>query len=287
MLQLIAKSVWTELEIGDRIRRGASGIEVQILNPGTDPFMKEGWYDVSLAKYVMAVHTPLVSCGGYTDDYGIETERGRDMADEVIKRASRIASGPRLNCDPVKIILHLDTPLDGLKDSGEYDRLIRWLRNKAEEHPELELYVENTIMETDQPCTCADIARIVNMMNVGTCLDICHAQMTDYLTGGKFPLDEFYRQMKGTLRWIHMSKATDEGEGYGNGTGHGHSLSRYNKEDLSLLGNIFMLNELSGYSGGICLEVQERNYNSAVNFTKTKEACESAVAVFYPEKLAG
>jgi len=285
MTEFIAKSKWVPSELNDRLHRGASKVEIQILEPDLDPFLRESWWDGTFVPHVAAVHTPLVTAGDVTDDYSIDTKKGREIILDICNRAARIAEkGQR----PVSIITHLGKTMNELKAEGSLGKLIEWTRNLCVNFPQLEIMIENTIMSGEDPCACAKLAASVGCRNTGTCLDICHAQMVEHKArvmsfrdGWRGPepmsLSRFYSNMASTLKWIHLSQATDCGTGLGSGKGHGAAFRKADFRDMLLLEQIIWLNRKYGFTGGLCVEVQEDDYGNAVNFTSTVLAYETAL----------
>lgn len=285
MTEFIAKSKWVSSELSDRLQRGASKVEIQILEPDIDPFLRESWWDGSFVQHVAAVHTPLVNMGNITDDYSIDTKKGREIILDICNRAVRIADKVQR---PVSVITHLSRNINQLRSDGDLGKLIDWLRHMCVTYPQLEFMVENTIMSGDDPCACAKLVMSAGCRNIGTCLDICHAQMVEHKAriesfrdGWRGPepmsLARFYSTMASTLKWLHLSQATDCGTGLGSGKGHGAAFHKADYRDMLLLEQIIWLNKKYGFTGGLCIEVQEDDYSNAVNFTSTVLAYETAL----------
>lgn len=273
-IHYIAKASFDDVQIMDRLERGADAIEIQIGNPKTDPFMTGGGLDISLdpLPFIYSIHTPLWE--GY--DYPIDTDMGMHLLKKVSDRADVIVE---LTKQPLIIVCHLYLSVTDMKNAGLYKPLVKQMRKLADRHPGLTYVIENVTRRLADPFDNARLAEKIDRKNVGSCLDTCHAMMTIHnlhmLTVGacnptgandykEYTMEDAFRACKSSCMHLHLANAINTGDGIGYGNGHGVAFTMDTQAELE---NILDLYEQFGYDMPVVLEVKEDDYTKAENFS--------------------
>jgi hypothetical protein len=282
-MEIYAKSKLNQ-NIYDKVRKGASAIEIHL----DDDFMEANdYWDEKIVNEVpiVAVHTPLIK----GDDANIEIFKNRKTLIKTCNFARRIAETQNHS---VMIICHLGTDPYLLKSLGAYDSLVFFMRDLVNTYECLTFAVENvtpfstgdqnnlafrTVAYDSYPRFVKDVGH----ERVGTCLDTCHAMMTERLltnvsnylchdaeTFGNNTLncdmEAFFKANQDTIKWIHLSNS----KSHGLYEDHGRP---FEKEDADDLRKIMQLYKKYCYSCPITVEVREQDYADAVNYMTTCE----------------
>lgn len=280
----IAKSAWDKSQVADKMRRGACGLEIQLLDPRKETFLtsKAKVLDDSILKYTIeAVHMPLSN----GIDMEIEDVDGQYYFPYVCEFANEIA---RIQQRRVIVVIHLHTTISNLKLYGLYDKVCKSLTAMAKKFPNVTIAVENTPYFFDVPYSNVELVETIGLSNVGTCLDTCHAMMTERIIHDlskdfrcrKASLEGFFEKNKDVCKLIHLADCVDAGTGYGNNKGHGVSFDMSTLDSIPVLKRIFSYYRYYDYKCNITLEVREDDFLNCVNFSKTLEACDHVISSF-------
>ena len=290
--QLVAKAALISEQIDDRISRGATAIEIQLL----DEFLVDKKINLDIIKDidVVAVHMPLTK----GEDFPIEYLEGRNYFKQTCKLANKIGV---LKNHKVIVVVHITTSVSELKKTGlldvikitilkelnKYDNIIIALENPSsfsyQKQKNLVFNSSVSINEGHISLANVELAKHINHERCGVCLDVCHALMDehnlawidtyfDYLmldTIGKNNrlFDEIFNQCKPYLKLIHLSYS----EHHGYGKYHGLPYVKYSHDDkpFNIMKHIQQLYSSIETKPPITIEVCEHNVNHAINFTKT------------------
>ncbi len=288
-MKYIAKSAWGVENVLDKLERGAAGIEIQLLNPDNEKCLEMGYKVEDAFKLfpIVCIHTPL---NAKTDcNYNIETPRGQIEFIRTLFLAEKLMdkTSSRMN-----IVCHMNLGIKVLQELEILYRTMDFIAIQALLHPNVIINVENVVNRMTGVYDNTILVRNINLPNVGTVIDTCHALMSENFTGkitdnGAHtnvdftyqPLEECFKQNKDVCRWIHLNNAINTGELLGTGDGHSTPFSSDNKEDMETLTRILKLYKTLDLKPAICLEVKEEDYFNCVNFSKTKKACDEVFKI--------
>ena len=280
-MKYIAKAKWANENIEDKLRRGAEGIEIQLLNPEDEECLKDEYIiPESFRKYnIVCLHTPLMK----ENNFEIDVADGRKWLPKVVNLAEKIIS--YTNKD-INIVCHMQQSKQVLMEVGLYDEIKEEFKQIALNHPRIIFNVENVIRligANDH----VDFVKEINLPNVKTTLDVCHAMMTQDLTGritdyGNYnhqaykyvTVEDIFKANEGVCGWIHLNNSKDTGEGFGCGTGHGAIFDEEDIVDMQYLEYIYKLIKLYTPDATICLEVREDDFFNCTGYSKTRSACQ-------------
>lgn len=184
--------------------------------------------------------------------------------------------------------MHLENEESQLKAFGLWESIVSYLRWYADRYKNLIFSVENVTRLIAEPFSNAALVKDIDRENVGTCLDTCHAIITQFRTAmieceniPAVTLDAFYSHNRKYMNWIHLNNATDAPEGFGYGSGHGVAFDISEDGDSRTLERImYMFSEYCqhithSYTLPICIEVQEDDYLfPPKNYILTKNSLE-------------
>ena len=275
-MQYFAKSNWSENRIKEKLNRGADGIEIQLLNPETDTFYKDNWKDYVYIKSskIKVVHFPLVK--GY--DFPIESIECQKIFNKTIERINEISE---ILEEKIRVVIHLEETVKTLKKVGLYDNLVLLMQKAADEYDNLIFTIENTgAHNLMQSFSNVIFVKDINRKNVLTCLDTCHAYITQdmlsSITKEKFNDDidicsvrDFFENNKDLCGLIHLCGAADYGDGFGHGKGHGVAFSGIADPQLNEIYNLY---KEYNYKCPCTIEVREDSYEDdtySYNFEDT------------------
>lgn len=273
-MELFAKAASTVDEMEEKLRRGAEGIEIQLLTPD-DPFFRGGWVDsvgTELAAKVRAVHLPLSGKCGY-GNYPVETPEGLAILEETCRVATELMS---LTEAEMHVICHYASLKPVLIKMGTYRFIAAYIRKIAEQYRDVHICIENTPFDfLNWDNDNVELAEDIGSPNVGTCLDTCHALITEKMTRvtahltGKEPmaLERIFRANSETCRHMHLCGAKDTGSGYGRGRGHGTPFDGPGDPDLLKL---IRLSERYLVKPDIVLEVREDDYFNCEGYSTAR-----------------
>jgi hypothetical protein len=285
--QLNAKAAFIKEQIDDRISKGATVLEMQLLGEFKDN--KEINLNLVDNIDVCAIHMPLIN----GVDSVIEHVDGREYFKKATKLASDIAN---LKGHNVIVVLHTSIQPNELKLLGIYDEVVNTIRDELEKYNNIEVAIENTATcdYRRDVVICASVGTIsienngIKMANIelikavghercGSCFDICHAIMNennlsyfntcfegvlDKACKGEPMFEIMLKQSLPTLKLIHLASAT------GNGFNELHGLP-FNCENFDLLLYINNLLKIHDVNCCVTVEVYEDDINDAQNYLQT------------------
>ena len=281
VMRIFAKSAFDRECINDKLKRGAAGVEIQLLGED-DKFFSDDWHDDIDLTPIIAIHLPLMKNFG-NSSYDIESKDGMEMLKKVCERANKIAD--ELGKE-IRVVCHFSSRVNKLQQLGMYDSLVKELQVLSDNYASLMICIENTPEEY----ACWDNENIklisdVDRFNVKACFDICHALMTERFTeylsrGGVREVLTLEKQFECNADYcvhIHIANATWANNRYGYDKGHGAPfLSRYDKN----LSRVMPLYKQYLMDVDLIVEVQEDDYKESKNFSETKDSIEKAMGFY-------
>lgn len=281
--RIVAKSSCEREQLLERLNKGASLFELQLLSSSFDE--KEIFNTItSLQIDVLTIHTPIIY---FSNDSGWRDFNLSDLMNkhkqkillDICMLADKIAGfvGHNVHC-----IIHCDLSLRSI--ACKENPIVLFMKRLIKEYPNVIIDLENISPIQLQPFefrsgAIYEAPRIVeylretlNTKRVGTVLDICHLKMTEYLIGflekteikryiPELSVYDAFRENKDTLHIIHLNASNRMGY-YEN---HGLVPS------LSLVREVISACEKLNCKVDICIEVKEVDYNNSINFEKTRE----------------
>lgn len=272
-MKLYAKATWSKRQIEDRMKKGADGIEIQLVGEYdefyNDNFLKE----VDVSK-IVGVHMPLNSASMYF----IEDKDGFSIFEKTCDKVNALAS---FLDRELYLVAHFEGPIEKLKKLGMYERLVYEVKQIAKKYQNITICVENCVDNPFYKHSNVEFVRNINEPNVKTCLNTCHALISEKISfdaGSVWlvedtSLDEFFKENKDCCGLIHLCNAVypDDFKNYGTGQGHGAVF----EEDSFNLRRITFFYKKYGYDCDIVLEIREDNYLDAQNYLKTRKQVEA------------
>ena len=157
------------------------------------------------------------------------------------------------------------------------ERTFKLVKETALKYPNLEFVIENVTARFQHPFDNIEFAKMINLPNIGTVLDICHMYITLTLLNRlaepyrypTFTHEDVFRNYQDTIKHVHLNNAIDVGEGYGRGEGHGVPFLADSKSDMVLLDEFFELYKKYANGATITIEVREDDYIRNPNLDKT------------------
>ena len=276
-MEVYCKSGMKREQLQDRLSRDISGIEVQLSIKDTMDQIKANWI-----QDIQVVHPPLDAKGKFHVEVPFDYATSRPYHLECCRLINELAGNEGRT---VRYVLHIKQAKEDLIYRGEYDRLIEDLRQYARDYSNIIFCIENTIMYTE-PYYMIEIVRDIDMPNVTSCIDICHLQYSLYISRlmkgihtevagleTVLSIDEMFRRCTNNCGLIHLCKCgTDPRWPYGLGNNHGVHFDPHDATDLAELSGILSVYHKYGYDCPLTLEVKERDYGSAINYSLCRDA---------------
>jgi hypothetical protein len=287
--QINSKAAFVKEQINDRISKGATILEMQLLGE-----LKENKeIDINLVGNidVCAIHMPLIN----GTDSVIEQVDGREYFKKACKLASDIAEIKNHN---IIVVLHTSMQILELKALGLYDVVVNVIRGELDKYPNIEIAIENTATHDyrresqiwtsnntlsfengKMKMANVELAKNVNHERCGTCFDTCHAIMNENnLKHINFAFENFIEEIYGTkslfdimfeqsapiIKLIHLAYA----EGNGFNELHGLPFSDNNFSTLLHIDNLYRKHNLNC---PVTVEVYEKDINNALNYVITQK----------------
>ena len=258
----------------DRLLKPQDGLELQLScnNTKTD-------LEYFLTEDVQVVHAPLNKNEDYSMGYNLHPEFSVDfpntwnihdyylnIIDSIAKHRQRSSL----------YVIHVSQSYETLRLNGLLFEVIHYIRSRALEHRNIIFCIENAVLEVTDPNTNQLIVSDISLENVGTCFDICHAQIVIHKDPPEFKsLTDFFRVNMFSCKLIHLNQAKESILGFGMGSGHGAPFIRNNANDVKCLQEILDLYNLYGYNCPMTIEVFEPDYNDASNCIATYDLLQS------------
>lgn len=266
-MRLGAKASYSEGQINDKLRRGADGIEVQLMT--SDPII-ELFTNVprELQKYVKAVHLPMYD--KKVDLSDITSDAGYNM----LRKVCSALTYTFLENKPLHLICHFDATKAELERIGYYSKLVSNFRNMARGNKDIIFCVENTTQAmTNFRFDSSDFVKDCDYENIRSCVDTTHAIILEHAFGivSKFmpvepiTIEDIFRENAEVCAHLHIGNAIQADEGFGFGKGHGVPFLEHDDPYVDRIRNAY---SLLGCQPDIVYEVREEDYLNSENYTK-------------------
>ena len=288
-LTIVAKSDLSAPRLLNKKQLGADKIEIQLL----ESFLTEDFDPNKSIELVMktgvevcAVHVPIIS------KINIEIECLKDKKTcEMFYMSCELAER-FANCTgkPVLVIMHIGWTMNEFHRNPEIlEKTDYILSSVLERSKNIEIGIENIIpiikrtgfnpeSRNGYLFDNVDYAKYFcskyKTNRVGTVLDTCHALTTirffnllkeHGMRGVDFTLDDYFKNNSELIKLIHLANV--KGLGYEPFT-HGITFTD-NYSDMQLLRTIIDLYFKHSYSCPVTIEVIEKDYDNALNFSQT------------------
>lgn len=304
--ELYAKGSLTHEQLSVKESIGCDGLEVQLLSEliqdrvnglyhkATDVFNLE---DLSIHN-IKVVHAPLIPGQGDVTLEVLVDNKDIALLTQIFKIADYF--GKIYNRNTI-IVLHSESYYDAMVDiGGTWSRITMCLRNLLNTYKNVEVAIENVSpfrgigkgknlhlannFGFDNIEIVEHLREELGTDKIGTCLDTCHAMLTNkYITGvykavGDVPIEDFsleryFYENADYIKLIHLSNI--HGSGYGKGR---HGVP-FNDSTKDVLNSVLTLYHNYRYKCPITLEVEEDDYAVCNGYRKTKELIDEWYAV--------
>lgn len=296
-MKIIAKSAMKLNQMDNKIKLGADGIEIQLL----DELLKNKPYNQCLKDLgaclnypVFSVHSPLLSYCGSNVEVQLEmliTPSYRELFKKICQTADLYG---KLQNKQVWIVIH--TGLSAKTFDNENQDLIKdiifVLKETIKEFSCVGFAIENVTpiknIDSEGNFTTSnnftfDNVKLVRILRkelgkekVCTVLDTCHAEISvkfantigkwiDNYKIREYTLDDYFRENQDVIGFIHMSKTVLNGCG---NKRHGQPF-KDTPEDKQIVHNYMELYKKYNYSCPIVLEVAETDHNISDGFKES------------------
>lgn len=296
---IYAKSSLSKEQLDVKMNIGCDGIEIQLLSELVDGEI--GRYSKAtdifklsdFNKYpIKVVHCPLLWRYGLAD-VNIESFACNDfdLLDQVCYIANYFGE---LQSDKIIVVIHSEVNMDNLVAVDLLRKVVSTISYMLMKYKNIEIAIENVTplrkVYQGEICFCNNfhfdnialvkyIREELKTERVGTCLDTCHAMITDrYMTEiykiledieyKDYSLDSYFEKNKDYIKLIHLSDF--RGNGYKKGK-HGVRFTENTKDRLKDI--IGMYNKYN-YKCPITLEVNETDYSLCDGYKETKDVLE-------------
>lgn len=228
---------------------------------------------------IKVVHMPIMK----NNNYFIEGVDAKKVLSYVLKTAEYVRT-MQGQFEKIIVVVHTKLTTDVMQQYGLLDSTIEILVDNSIQYPNVEIALENTIYDFSSAnmnyFTNLDLAKLCQRKNIGTCVDICHLKVSQYMdtimrkkyehlsTVSAPKFDECFEQHKDYLKLIHFANASDSEKGYGRGLGHG---SGFGKKDTKEVNEILSVYQKYGLTCPLTLEIIEKDYLHPYNCIETME----------------
>lgn len=292
---IYAESALKEKDLDVKLDIGCDGIEIQLLDElvngeiGNYNLAEDVFKLDRFKKYpVRVVHAPLLWNFGLPD-VNIESFVGRDfkLLDQVCYVADYFGKQQGKN---ILVIIHSEMNVDTMKAVGILDRVTYSLDKLFSKYHNIEIVFENVTplrkvyrgeislcnnFSYDNVELVGYLRRELNSDKVGTCLDTCHALITNRYMSAiydkledveriDYSLNSYFEKNRSYVKLMHISDA--KGNGYGKGK-YGVKFSSDNKQRLVELMELY---DEFGYMCPVTLEINETNYQICNGYRESR-----------------
>lgn len=295
-MQLYAKSAFKKKDMDVKVDIGCDGIEIQLLGElvngelgkyfkAQEVFELEKFHEYPIS----VVHCPLLGKFGLPD-VNIENFATNDF--ELLNQVCYIANYfGKLQEKNVIVVIHSEMSMENMHLVGILVKLEMIIQHLLFQYPYIEIAIENVSplrkvykseihlcnnFSFDNVELVAYLRQKLATDRIGTCLDTCHAMITDrYMKAiyeqledipyTDYSLEKYFLKNKNYIKLIHLSDM--KGNGYGRGK-HGISFFPETKDRLEY---ILALYGKYGYQCPVTLEVEETDYLVCESYRKTRE----------------
>lgn len=295
--EIFAKGSLTHEQLSVKERIGCDGLEVQLLSELIRD-RELGMYNKADSVFdlkdlschnIRVVHAPLVpGMGDVTLEIMVDSKDAM-----LLKQIFYIADYyGKMNNRNTLIVLHSESYYESMSDMGDlWNRVVHYIDVMLNEYTNVEVCIENVSplrgigkgkrlhlannFITDNVVMAQNLCRELGTDKIGTCLDTCHAMLTEKYIGGLYDMvddvskpdlsmEGFFKENASCIKLIHLADIA--GSGYGKGR-HGVSFTETSYIKLC---NILSLYEGYKYRCPITLEVEETDYSVCDGYATTK-----------------
>lgn len=296
-LKILAKAAIDKEQISNKLYYGSKMFEIQLLE---NQFNISDILEVLKDVDVIAVHSPVIYCKNGDWEEIMLSDLDSIYEKKIFLKTCYLANSLALYYGHnVTIVIHCDISSYEL-NKFHLDYITNIIGIVMKEFPFIEIGLENISPIRNNPFRLnngclwgpAEVAEclkyILETDRIGTVLDICHMEMTQFLLNRykksdfymKFPLyevEDYLIKYSSSLRIIHLNEAKEDGYG----SRHGLVASQNTvKRILKYLNNDGNCNPF------ICLEVKESDYRKSCNYIKAYKNIEKAIKELNQEYIA-
>ena len=293
---IYAKSALKKKDIDTKIAIGCDGIEIQLLSELVDGkigryfkadevFKLEDFKDYPID----VIHCPLL-CSYGLSDVNIESFACNDFS--LFEQVCYIADYfGKIKSKNTLVVVHSELNIDNMIAVDILRKVVSTVSYMLMKYTNIEIAIENVTplrkVYKDEIYFCNNfhfdniklakyIRKELNTDRVGTCIDICHAMITNRymkeiyrklndIEYKDFTLDNYFEQNRDIVKLVHL--ADFKGNGYGKGK-HGIRFTNQTKDRLSY---ILSLYDKYNYKCPVTLEVEETDYLVCDGYKETRE----------------
>lgn len=231
---------------------------------------------------IKVIHTPLTK----TDNFYIEQKNTQDIFPYIVKTAEYIRKQQGYFKEII-VVVHNQLTVNEMDAYNILHSTVQILQSVADKYPNVKIAIENTVYSYNvfdmNYFTNLDLALFCNRNNIGTCLDVCHVKMNQYIDNimqsyyqnisiEKIPsIYKFiYTHMNfNKLFLIHFANAKNDENGFGKDFGHGAGFFANNIEDVKFAKNILFAYDKYKCTCPLTLELIEEDYMKPINLKNT------------------
>lgn len=273
---IYAKAALDRAQLTDRINRGTSGIELQLLPQNYERGKFIGEKDVirDFASFFEVVHLPINSC---------DIADLPDSLNTVGKTVEALYTDKKM-----VLVFHL------MDSAYRTDFVRKNIEDSISKlflaFPKLEIAIENTLPFDHSDSVFRNAFHFENCEfvknmgwifgeRIGTVLDVCHAKISQqYMehisklypstNPEEYELEKFFYKNAKVCKVIHLSGIE------GNGLGEGHGKPLKSVEEAEEFASLYRKYSLKAT---VTLEVYERDYRKALNYSQSKDFLEKVL----------
>lgn len=300
---IYAKSALKEKDLDVKLDIGCDGIEIQLLDElvngeiGNYNLAEDVFELNKFKKYpVRVIHAPLLWNFGLPD-VNIESFVGRDF--KLLDQVCYIADyfGKQQGRDVI-VVIHSEMNVETMRALSILDRITYSLDKLFSKYHNIEIVFENVTplrkVYKSEVSLCNNFSfdnielvgylrRELNSDKLGTCLDTCHALITDRYMSAiydkledvkrmDYSLNSYFEKNRNYVKLMHISDA--KGNGYGKGK-HGAKFSNDNRKRLVELMELY---DKYGYTCPVTLEIDEVNYQICNGYRESRNTLLSVLS---------
>ncbi len=294
--EVYAKAALKHDQINAKIVEGCGGIEIQLLGEMLGAGGNHNWnpnvFDNVLSEYngypISVVHAPIIPGHGDTTIERLVDDTDYALVDGVFRIANYFG---QLQSKIITIVFHTETYPELVKDLGNlWGNLCKVIDSMLNNYPYVKLAIENVSplrgigkdaelhlannFAFDNVDFAEQLRSTLGTTRIGTCLDTCHAFLTEKYIGGLYDLvadrpkpdysiKKYYERNQSVLFLMHVSNIF--GSGYGAGR-HGVSFT---DETYDKLVQIITLHDVFVPNVPITLEVEESDFLNPIGYRET------------------
>lgn len=294
-MQILAKASLNLQQINSKLDKGATGIEIQLL----DEFI-ENKNETDIRKFkilkskdvfkddflinlpdIYVVHAPLLSYVLPIDDINIEQMTfgaGLEILNQIFITANRIGE---IQNRKILIVIHSEMYYEQMVMYNLFNNIANVIEQNLINNPYTEVLFENVTplrihskalhlannFAPEIPTFVKTLNKELETNRIGTVLDTCHAEVTNNVIkqlyksipvfdNKGYSLEDYFKANKDTCKLIHLSLT--KGHGYGKGK-HGQPFAD-NERSRNAINNFFDLYKKYNYNCLVTLEVAETDY---------------------------